>query len=375
MALMAIDHTRDFVHAGAMAFRPEDLTQTTLAIFLTRWITHFCAPVFMFTAGIGAWFRLERGRSVGELSRFLWTRGLWLVLLELTVSRWGFFFSLDYSVVILLVLWALGMSMVALAGLVYLPYRVLLAISLTVVATHNLTDGVTATRFGPFGWLWQVLHQQSAITTGGPVIVVAYPLVPWVAVMALGYCFGRVYRLPAEPRRRLMVRLGLGLTIAFLALRAWNGYGDPVPWARQARPGLTLVSFLNCAKYPPSLDYLLMTLGPSIALLGWIDGVRAAERQPLLVFGRVPLFYYLLHLPLIHLAAVVLTYARYGSAPFVWLPPPTLGTPRQLFPGDYGWPLWVVYVVTAGVVTAMYPVCLWYARVKARRRAAWLSYL
>lgn len=375
MALMAIDHTRDYVHAAAMAFPPEDLSRTTAAIFLTRWITHVCAPVFMFCAGLGAWFWLERHGSKGDLSRFLWTRGLWLVVLEFTLVRFGFFFNLDYSVVILLVFWALGMSMIALAALVRLPWRALLVVSVAMIALHNLADGVTAARFGPLAWLWQVLHQQSLVLTGGPAVVVAYPLIPWVGVMAAGFCFGRIYRLPAERRRALLVRLGLGLTAAFVLLRFVNAYGDPRPWGAQGDPVFTLLSFLNTTKYPPSLLFLLMTLGPAIALLGWLDGARPDDRHPIVVFGRVPLFYFVLHIPLIHLLAIALNWLRYGAAPFLLLPPPTLGTPRDTFPPDYGWDLWVVYAVTAVALAVLYPACLWFARLKARRRDWWLSYL
>lgn len=375
MAVMALDHTRDYVHAAAMAFPPEDLTRTTAAIFLTRWITHFCAPVFMFCAGLGAWFWLERRGSKADLSRFLWTRGLWLVVLEFTLVRFGFFFNLDYSVLILLVFWALGMSMIALAVLVRLPYRALLVVSLAMIALHNLTDGVGAATFGPLAWLWQVLHQQSLIQTGGPALIVAYPLIPWIGVMGAGFCAGAIYRLPPERRRTLLVRLGLWLTAAFVVLRLANVYGDPRPWGAQGDPLFTLLSFLNTTKYPPSLLFLLMTLGPALVLLGWLDGARPGERNPLLVFGRVPLFYFVVHLPVIHLLAVGLNALRYGPAPFLLAPPPTLGSPREAFPPDYGWDLWVVYAVTAVALAVLYPVCLWFARLKARRRDWWLSYL
>jgi uncharacterized membrane protein len=376
MVIMALDHTRDFVHAAAMAYRPEDLTQTTAAIFLTRWITHVCAPVFMFCAGLGAFFWLERrGGSTAELSRFLWTRGLWLIVLEFTLVRFGFFFNFDYSLLILLVFWALGISMIVLAALVHLPFRVLAGLSAGLIALHNLTDGIRAASFGGASWVWNVLHQPGVIPTGGPLLLVAYPLVPWIGVMAAGYCFGRVYRLPQERRARLLVRLGLGLTAAFIVLRLLNVYGDPNPWAGQRTALFTLLSFLNTTKYPPSLLFLLMTLGPSIAFLGWFDRARPGERNPLLVFGRVPLFYFVLHLPVIHAVAIGLTWLRYGVQPFLLTPPPTLGTARELFPPDYGWSLGFTYVVWIAVVVALYPVCLWFSRLKQRRREWWVRYL
>ena len=375
MMIMAIDHVRDFVHAGAMNFPPEDLTQTTAPIFLTRWITHLCAPVFMFCAGLGAWFRTERRGTLEGLSRFLLTRGLWLIVLEVTVVHAGLFFNLDRQLVFLLVFWALGMSMICLAGLVHLRYAVLVAVSIAVIALHNLADGVTANRFGGFAWLWRVLHEQAVIVTGGPALFVAYPLVPWIGVMAAGFCFGRIYRIPAERRRRLLLTIGFSLIAAFVVIRGLNVYGDPRPWAEQTRPLFTLLSFLNCTKYPPSLCFLLMTLGPAIVLLGLMDGARPRERNPLLVFGRVPLFYFVLHMPFAHAIAVGLTALAYGNPPFLWMPPPSLGTPRQMFPPDYGWDLWVVYAVTAIVIAALYPLCLWFSRLKARRRDWWLSYL
>ncbi len=376
MVIMALDHTRDFVNAEAMAFRPEDLVQTTPAIFFTRWITHLCAPVFAFSAGIGAYLWLERrGEAAPALSRFLVTRGLWLILLEITVVRFGFFFNVDYSLVILTVFWMLGLSMIALAGLIHLPFRALAAVSVGLILLHNLADVVRAESFGQSSWIWNLLHQPGVVPVFGSAVIVAYPLVPWVGVMAAGFCFGRVYRLPAEQRAKLLVLLGLGLTVAFVALRLVNVYGDPSPWAGQRTPVFTLLSFLNTTKYPPSLLFLLMTLGPSIAILGWIDGARPGERNPLLVFGRVPLFYFVVHLPLIHAMSIGLTWLRYGARPFLFTPPPTLGTPPDVFPPDYGWSLVVTYGVWVAAVVLLYPICLWFSRVKQRRQEWWIRYL
>ena len=373
MVIMALDHTRDYVHAAAMAFQPEDLSRTTAAIFMTRWITHFCAPTFMLLAGAGAYLRLQRGATRTDLSRFLLTRGLWLIALEFTVVRAGFFFDVSGPPFILLVFWALGMSMIALAALIHLQYRVLLIVSLVLMAAHNLFDGLQPARFGALGWVWQVLHVQGLLTADPPTIV-AYPLVPWVGVMAAGFSFGRVYTLDADRRRQILWRLGLTLTAAFVVLRAINLYGDPRPWRPQSSPLLTVLSFLNTTKYPPSLSFLLMTLGPSMFFLAVVDRVRVSDRHPLLVFGRVPLLYFVLHIPLVHVFAIGLTWLRYGHTPFLWLAPPTLGTPRDVFPTDYGWDLWVAYAVTATAVLVLYPICLWLARLKASRGGGWLSY-
>ena len=210
------------------------------------------------------------GREVGDgdLSRFLWTRGLCLILLELTVVRLGFFFNVKYDVVLLLVFWALGLSMIALAGLVRLPYRAILGFSVALIVVHNAFDGVRAQSFGSLGWLWNVLHQPGLLTPGPPAIILAYPIVPWIGVMALGFCAGRLYRLPDDERRKTLMRIGVAATLAFVVVRGINIYGDPRPWAGQSSLAMTVVSFLNCTKYPPSLSFLLMTLGPAMIFLG-----------------------------------------------------------------------------------------------------------
>lgn len=374
MIIMALDHTREFFHSGAMSFSPEDLTRTTTVLFFTRWITHICAPVFMFTAGLGAYFWLQRGRTVRELSVFLWKRGIWLVVLELTVLRLAMDFSLTKGFVLLTILWALGWSMVALGFLVHVPIRALAIFSIAVIALHNLADPIAADRFGGAGWLWNILHQPGLFPVDGVTVLAAYPLVPWFAVMAAGFCFGSVATLDAERRRRWMIRIGLGLTIAFFVIRGINAYGDPSPWSRQF-PGMTVLSFLRCTKYPPSLDFLLMTLGPAILLLAWFDRFTFKSTNPLIVFGRVPLFYFLVHLFVIHGLDIPFALVRYGHAAFVLNPLPGVSASPSPYPANYGYDLWVVYLVWIAVVLLLYPLCLWFSRVKARRKDWWLSYL
>jgi uncharacterized membrane protein len=365
MIVMALDHDRDFTSSSAFLFQPDDLTRTSAALFFTRWITHFCAPVFMFTAGVGSYFRVSRGQTVRELSRFLVTRGLWLILLELTVVRLAF--SFGRGAVILEVIWALGWSMVILGALVYLPVRWLAVLSIATIALHNLADGVKD------GWFWNVLHRQAAVPVGGMLVVVAYPLVPWFAVMAAGYCFGRVMTFETERRRRWLPRIGLGLTAAFVVVRAVNIYGDPQRWSG-AIPGTVVLSFLKVTKYPPSLDFLLMTLGPAILLLWWLDRVEMGDANPLIVFGRVPLFYFVVHLFLIHGLAVLLAALRFGHAGFMLSPLPSMGGP-MVYPPDYGYGLGGVYAIWLAVVILMYPLCRWFGGVKRRRRDWWLSYV
>lgn len=363
MIIMALDHTREYFHSGAMSFQPDDLTRTTTALFFTRWITHICAPVFMFTAGLGAFFWMRPGRTTSQLAHFLWKRGLWLVVLELTVLRFIMTFTLVEGVVLLSILWALGWSMVALGLLVRLPVRALAVIGIAMVALHNLADSVTASQFGAAAPVWNILHQPGIFRLGGTLVLAGYPLIPWIAVMAAGFCFG-----PALSRS-WMTRLGLGLTLAFLVIRGLNVYGDPSRWSG------TVLSFLRCTKYPPSLDFLLMTLGPALLLMAWLDRLTLARTNPLLVFGRVPLFYFLIHLAVIHLLTIPFAFLRYGEVSFLIHPLPSMGGPADLFPPDFGYPLWVVYAVWAAIVAMLYPLCLWFARLKERRTDWWLSYL
>jgi uncharacterized membrane protein len=266
----------------------------------------------------------------------------------------------------LVVLWALGACMIALAVLCKLPLRVLAAASVLTILLHNLFDGVQG------GVLGTVLHRPGAIPMLGTIVFVAYPLVPWVAVMAAGYCFGQIFLLTPERRRRILVRTGAAMTVGFLALRAINIYGDPSRWSSKIYP---VLSFLNCTKYPPSLDYLLMTLGPAMLCLAWFDGLVWKKENPLIVFGRVPLFYFVVHFYAAHAIASVMAGIRYGKLALMFGPFPNMGGSRAQFPPDFGYDLWVVYVIWALLVAAMYPLCRWYGGVKARRHDWWLSYL
>jgi len=374
MIIMALDHTREFFHVDAGLFQPDDLTRTTAMLFFTRWITHICAPAFMFLAGVGAYLRLARTRDRFRLSRFLWSRGLWLVLLELTVLRLAMNFSLTRGIVLLTVLWALGWSMMALGFLVRLPVRILAFLSVSIIVLHNLTDPVNASQLGSAGWIWYILHQPGIFHVGNVPVLAAYPLIPWAFVMAAGYCFGAVVVLDPPRRRAAMIRIGLAVSLAFIVIRWINAYGDPLPWAAQPS-GMVFLSFLKCTKYPPSLDFLLMTLGPAILLLAWFDRFSLAKTNPLIVFGRVPLFYFLLHLFIIHGLTIPFALVRYGHAGFLFGPLPSAGGSAELFPPHYGYSLWTVYLVWIGVVVMTYPLCSWFARLKERKRSPWLSYL
>jgi uncharacterized membrane protein len=377
MILMALDHVRDFISRDAMQFSPTDLTRTTPAIFFTRWITHFCAPTFAFTAGLGAYFWLRRNRTRAQLSRFLVSRGLWLILIELTVLRFVFFldYRFTHAFILLNVIWMLGLSMIVLAALVHLPRRALILLSLITIAGHNLFDQVAPEQFGRFAWLWDILHQPGAFPVGSDMVLVAYSLVPWFAVMALGYCIGPVFQWDFLRRQGFLLRTGVALTAAFVILRSVNIYGDPSPWSVQHSTLFTILSFLNCTKYPPSLLFLLMTLGPALIAMALLERIQLSDSNPMLIFGRVPFFYFLIHLAVIHGIAILISFIRYGRTPFLWMNAPSLGGSRDLFPADFGVSLWVVYAVWIAVVVALYPVCHRFAQLKRERRDWWLSYL
>jgi uncharacterized membrane protein len=379
MILMALDHVRDFIHHEAMlGASPTDLERTTPLLFFTRWVTHFCAPVFIMTAGLGAWLWADRGRPRSQLAGFLLTRGLWLVLLELTVMRLAYNFTLSTEYpVFLLVLWVLGACMIALAACVWLPPRALMALTLAMIALHNLLDPIRAATFGSAAGIWNLLHQVGAFPLAGFTVIVGYPLVPWIAVMAFGLACGPLFRRAPADRQRVLLRVGVAATIAFVLLRAWNHYGDPVPWQPQPSATYTALSFLNTTKYPPSLFFLLMTLGPALIGLAWLDRVPLASSHPLVILGRAPLFYFVAHFFLAHLAAVLLALWRYGAAAcsFALHPLPSMGGPRSLYPQDFGYDLWVVYVVWAIIVVLLYPACRRVAAWKAGRTEWWVSYL
>jgi len=379
---MALDHVRDFFHRDAALYPPTDLTRTTVFLFFTRWITHFCMPVFMFAAGAGAYLWWQRGgrgpaRSTNELATFLATRGAWFLLLEVTVMQFAYAFNISpKNIVLLLVLYIFGACMLLMAGLVYLPLRWLAVLSVAIVVLHNLLDPITAPQFGHAAWMWNVLHQPGFFMAMGRGVVISYPLLPWIGVMAGGFCFGQVLTMEAGERGRWMLRLGSGMIALFLVLRAINVYGDPSRWARQKSAVFTVLSFLNCTKYPASLDYVLMTIGPALLLLAWYEGKNFSSVHPLIVFGRVPLFYFILHFYAIHLLLVIFAYAHYGAgaSSFVFHQPPGMGGGDN-YPQGFGYPLWVTYAVWIGLVALLYPLCRWYAGVKAQSRSRWLSYL
>jgi uncharacterized membrane protein len=376
MVLMAIDHVR--VYSGLPA------GGATAGIFFTRWVTHFCAPAFVFLAGTSAFLYRRRHNDV---SRFLLTRGAWLIILELTVIRLFWTFNFDFRNYALAgVIWVLGWSMIALAGLSKLPTSAVAIFGAIVVAGHNLLDGwmrgaYDALAADPLAWLWKLLYVGFS---AGPIVPwgegselhVLYSFVPWVGVMALGFAFGAILTMDPARRDRLCLQVGLAATAAFIVLRAANLYGDPRSFAMLKggdHPLPALFAFLNTTKYPASLQFLLMTLGPTIALLPLLERARGAAANAIAVFGKVPFFFYLLHIPLIHLLAIAVSKIRLGEVSDWLFANHPMGAPPP--PDGYIWSLPLLYVVWAIAVALLYVACRWFAGVKADRSATWLRYL
>jgi uncharacterized membrane protein len=365
MVIMALDHTRDFF--TTVRFNPTDLTRASTALFITRFITHYCAATFVFLAGTGAFLSLNRGKTKGEAARFLITRGIWLIILEITLVNWGFSmnhgtwqFSMDYSFVFLQVIWVIGICMIILAALIYLPIRVIGAFGLLLILGHNAFDNIDTRSFGQTGGaIWQFLHVQSIFNyaKGTRHIFILYPIIPWIGVMATGYSFGTIFKLDAAKRKKLLITIGCSAIVLFIAIRSVNLYGDPDHWAKQEVWYRTVLSFINAQKYPPSLDYLLITLGPAMILLAYLEGVKNRITDIFLVFGRVPLFYYLCHIYLLQLLAYIafkITEAEHIA---------------------YGFGLPIVYAMWLLAVFILYFPSSWFMKYKQTHQQWWLSYL
>jgi uncharacterized membrane protein len=386
MIVMVLDHTRDYVHTGGLVADPTNLATTTPMLFLTRWVTHYCAPIFVFLAGVGAYLQLSRGMTTRDLSRFLVTRGLWLVVLEFTVIRVTTWFNVDYSLLAnFQVIWTLGVSMIVLAALIHLPLGAIAAFGTAMVVGHNAFDGIRVASWqGPgspvpsvLDKLWILLHQGGefvpVVGGSGPVVFVVYPLVPWIGVIALGYVCGSLYTLDPGRRQTLLRRIGLALIGAFIVIRATNIYGDPRPWAPQGTLLFSVFSFINTTKYPVSLLYLLMTIGPALLALAWFESRPASRVEQVVTrVGRVPLFFYLWQWPFAHGLAVLLSVATGKAIGYYFMNPPAV---FAAMPPDAGFDLPIVYLCWAVIIAVLIPMCLWFARVKASNPAWWLKYL
>lgn len=358
MVVMALDHVRDYFYPGAWTNDPTDLATTTPALFLTRFVTHFCAPVFVFLAGTAAKLSVLNGKSKNKCSFFLFTRGLWLIFLEMTFVSFGWTFNPNFETIFLQVIWAIGWSMIALSALIYVPNRLLLIFGVSMVLFHNLLDGIRLMPDEPGYALWCFLHQTGSIKlfNGHTELVFLYPVIPWTGIMVCGYCFGTFFRaeISTERRRKVFITLGVLLTLAFTGLRLIDAYGDPSAWSTQRNTVFTVLSFLKLTKYPPSLLFTLATLGPAFIVLGFLEQTSGRTFGFFRTIGRVPLFYYILHIYLIHLLAVILR----AAVPDVF---------------EYGLP--TVYAAWAAVVLLLYPLCSMYNRYKSKNKSVLLSYL
>lgn len=371
MIIMALDHVRDFFHISAMTEDPTNPATTTPILFFTRWITHYCAPVFVFLSGTSAFLSGQK-KTKKELSSFLLKRGLFLMVLEIVVINFLIVFDPLYRFIGLQVIWVIGVSMVLLSFLIYLPTRVLFMIGIALVVGHNMLDGFNYRNMNETP-LWYALLHQPLFTSyaDGRFFAVLYPLIPWPGIMLLGYCMGTwfVKEFDANKRKRLLLGWGSAAVIAFFFMRWLNVYGDLVPWTAQKDTAATIISFFNVTKYPPSLLYCCMTLGPALLALIWLEKVKGKWSEIVMVYGRVPMFYYILHFFLIHILCVVAFFAT-GR------PLSDAASGNFAFrPNDFGFSLPVVYVIWIGVIAILYPICKWYNRYKSTHDQWWLAYL
>ena len=371
MVLMALDHVRDYFHYSAFFFDPADPTQSTLPIFFTRFITHFCAPTFCFLAGTSAWMVGKR-KSKNELSSFLLKRGIWLIFIEMTIVNFGWYFDIYFKSPGLLVIWSLGISMIVLAALVHLSRTSILLFSLLLILGHNLLD----TLHFNGNVFWAILHEFAFFKlTDGVEFVVGYPIIPWIAVMALGYYFGAFYdpSYTSEKRKKLFTTIGISVLVAFIVLRFYNIYGDPIPYEDYDSTAKDLISFFNPSKYPPSLLYLFMTLGAAILFLAHTEKLKGTVVDFFSTFGRVPFFYYILHLYVIHLIALLFAEISGFGWSIMILQDWVTESPKLK---GYGFPLWVVYTVWIFVIVLLYPMCKKFDTYKQTHKEKWwLSYL
>ena len=372
MVLMALDHVREYFHAPAFIYDPLDLSKTSIAIFLTRWITHYCAPIFMLLTGTSAFLVGER-KGTKALSKFLFTRGLFLIFLELTVINFAWNFNIHFPEFDFLVLWSLGFSMIALSGLVYLPKRIILAIAILLIACHNLFDTVHLAGKGIAAFIWSLLHEPGFFSFAGKNFFVLYPIMPWVGTIALGYSLGNLYskNVVAEKRKKTLLWLGISSLLLFIIIRSVNIYGDAALWSKQSSFGFTILSFINVSKYPPSLLYLLVTIGPALIFLALSETLTGKISKLFSVYGRVAMFYYILHIYLIHLLAMFATvFCGHKWSDMIW------GSFDPDGMKGYGFSLPIVYAVWLSVIIILYPLCKWYDGYKtAHKEKWWLSYL
>jgi uncharacterized membrane protein len=374
MVIMALDHVRMYFGEGTWYAEPTNLATTTPLLFFTRWITHFCAPVFVFLAGTSA-FLYGVNTSRKQVAWFLFTRGLWLIFVEAVIVTFAWTFDTRFSFIILQVIWAIGISMVLLAALVFLPLQAIIAVGLILVSGHNLLDPIHVQGRGVNDFIWYVLHQPGRISLGDRLINIVYPVLPWIGLMALGYVTGNLFRadFPSARRRFWLLASGVAMTFLFILLRSFNLYGEPLAWQKQDSVIFTLMSILNTTKYPPSLQFLLMTMGPALISLALLERISVSGKNPLVVFGKVPFFFYVIHIFLIHaLAMLALVYAGRDWKEYIL-------SAQGIMSGrlsNFGFGLGTVFAGWLAVILGLYPLCRWYQQVRSNHPTKWwLKYL
>jgi uncharacterized membrane protein len=372
MIIMALDHTRDFFHQASNIDDPLNLATTTPFLYFTRWITHFCAPVFVFLSGTSVYLQSLR-KTKKQLSVFLITRGSWLILVELFVMNFAFSFDVYYPIVFLQTIWSIGISMIFLGLAIWLPFTAILTAGLIIVFGHNLLDFYEKGLQSDPGFLYSLLHRQGLYTLWkGHNLFILYPFLAWTGLMFLGYCFGRIFQKTTPSQRmKILTILGGSVILFFIALRASNVYGDPGHWTTQKNGTYTFLSFMNVQKYPPSLLYLCATIGPAILFLAWAGNAKSRLSKIITIYGRVPFFYYIIHFYVLHFLSMILFFARGHSFKEGWNSPLPF---KFILPGD-GYNLLTVYLIWISVVAALYPLCKWFSQYKQTHKQWWLSYL
>jgi uncharacterized membrane protein len=372
---MALDHVRDFFHDKALIEDPTNLATTTPILFFTRWITHFCAPVFVFLAGTSAFFQKAR-KSTKELSWFLISRGFWLIFIEIVVINFAFSFDPNYGLIGLQTIWSIGISMIILGLAVWLPFPVIVMLGLFIVLGHNAMDFYEADLKSSPGWWYDLLHRPNFYPLDkSHNVLILYPFLPWTGLMMLGYGFGKFFKsYEGKERRKVLTIIGISIILFFIALRATNLYGDAQHWSDQKNALFTVLSFINTVKYPPSLLYMCMTIGPAILFIAWFGAIRNRFTEMITVYGRVPFFYYVLHFFWIHILCAIFFLLRGHSFSDGFHPGGNGISINFVNPGE-GYSLGVVYLIWVFVVVSLYPLCKWFSDYKRTHRQWWLSYL
>lgn len=376
MVIMVLDHVRDYYHINAFAGNfPENLESTTLSLYFTRFITHYCAPVFVFLAGTSA-FLYGQKRDTKALSKFLITRGIWLILVEIVINNFLWWFDISFGTINLQVIWAIGFCMVILGLLIYLPKKILLALGFLIILGHNMLDSITVSQENPLSIIWKMLYQSGGTSiSGGRFIWFSYPVLPWIGVIVLGYCFGYFYKkdTAVATRKKGLLILGISSVVLFFVLRTFNLYGDSILWSPQETTSKTIISFFLLSKYPPSLLFLLITLGPAFLFLYGIENIKNRITNFFIVFGRVPFFFYVLHILIVHVGAIIGLLITGKDWRIMILDNETMSSGGL---NGYGYSLGVVYLVWMVIILLLYPICKWFMNYKATHKEKWwISYV